>query len=257
VAVDLAEVSVRGLGSAAREARGLHQLVCILDARLADRLSLVRDADDAARPKLTVLIFVRAAEVTDGTGEPSADALAGRWRKSARKLPVRIVRSCRDAQFSTCSLRGRSCGGSGLIDPEDEGCGEGNSGQEGVSASVVSGVDASRVLETCEHVFDFVALTVEHAIIVVLEAVAGVRRDAGCDACRDSRASYGYHPSRHPHEARQRSRLRRGAAIYLPTWASCWLQRPGMRRTIPAPPRRWDGRRRAGRDAIPRTSAPR
>lgn len=72
--------------------------------------------------------------------------------------------------------------GSGLIDPEDEDCGEGDCGQEGVGASVVSGVDASPVLEACEHVLDPVALPVEDAIVVMLDAVAGMGRDAGCDA---------------------------------------------------------------------------
>lgn len=51
-----------------------------------------------------------------------------------------------------------------------------------MSTSIVSGVDASPVLEASEHVLDSVALAVEHAIIVVLDAVPGVRRDAWGDA---------------------------------------------------------------------------
>lgn len=77
--------------------------------------------------------------------------------------------------------------GSGLIDPEDEGGGEGDCGQEGVSASVVSGVDASPVLEAGEHVLDPVALPIEQRIIAVLDTVLGMRRDAGRDALADER----------------------------------------------------------------------
>jgi len=51
-----------------------------------------------------------------------------------------------------------------------------------MGASVVSGVDAAPVLEAGEHVLDPVALPVEDAIVVMLDAVAGMRRDAGCDA---------------------------------------------------------------------------
>jgi hypothetical protein len=51
-----------------------------------------------------------------------------------------------------------------------------------MGASVVPGVDTTPVLETCEHVLDPVALSIEHAVIVVLDAVAGVGRNAGRDA---------------------------------------------------------------------------
>jgi hypothetical protein len=71
--------------------------------------------------------------------------------------------------------------GSGLIDPEDECCCEGNCRQECVSASIISGVDAPPVLETSKGVLDLVALPVEDRIVAVLDAVLGV----GWDAWRD------------------------------------------------------------------------
>ncbi len=57
--------------------------------------------------------------------------------------------------------------GSGLIDPEDHGCSDADCREEGVGASVVSGGDASPVLELGEQVFDSVALAVD--ILVVEE----------------------------------------------------------------------------------------
>lgn len=54
-----------------------------------------------------------------------------------------------------------------------------------MSASVVSGVDASPVLEASEHVLDPVALAVECAIIIMLDAMLCMRRDAGRDALVD------------------------------------------------------------------------
>lgn len=77
--------------------------------------------------------------------------------------------------------------GSGLIDPEDEDCGEGDCGQEGVSASVVSRVDASPILEAGEHVLDPVALLIEQRIIAVLDTVLGMRWDARRDTLPDER----------------------------------------------------------------------
>tara|TARA_R100001224_G_scaffold51645_3_gene29995 strand:+ start:1090 stop:1275 length:186 start_codon:yes stop_codon:yes gene_type:complete len=52
-----------------------------------------------------------------------------------------------------------------LIEPEDDGCGDADGGDEGVGGSVVSGVDAAPVLEFAEHVLDPVALAVEHRIV--------------------------------------------------------------------------------------------
>ncbi|MBB4860575.1 hypothetical protein HNO88_003919 [Novosphingobium chloroacetimidivorans] len=62
-----------------------------------------------------------------------------------------------------------------LIDPEDEGCGEGDSWQEGVSTSIVAGVDAPSVLEADEQILNPVALSVEHAIVGMLGMVLGMR----------------------------------------------------------------------------------
>lgn len=43
-------------------------------------------------------------------------------------------------------------------------------------------MDASPVLEPGKHVLDPMSFAIEEAIIVVLDAVAGMRRDAGRDA---------------------------------------------------------------------------
>lgn len=75
--------------------------------------------------------------------------------------------------------------GSGLIDPEDECGGESDSGQEGVSAAVVSGMDSSPVLEAGEGVLDLVALAVENRIVVMLDAVFCMGRNARSDAALD------------------------------------------------------------------------
>jgi hypothetical protein len=52
-----------------------------------------------------------------------------------------------------------------LIDPEDDCCGDGDSGHECVGAAVVSGVDASPVFEPSEHDLDFVALLIENGVV--------------------------------------------------------------------------------------------
>jgi hypothetical protein len=67
-----------------------------------------------------------------------------------------------------------------LIEPEDEAGGECYCGQEGVSASVVSGVDAAPVLEAGEHVLDTMALAIKRAVVrneclaVIFEGMQGV-----------------------------------------------------------------------------------
>jgi hypothetical protein len=50
-----------------------------------------------------------------------------------------------------------------LIEPED-GC-DADVGDEGMRASVVSGVDAAPILERPEHDFDLVALAVKHGVV--------------------------------------------------------------------------------------------
>jgi hypothetical protein len=69
-----------------------------------------------------------------------------------------------------------------LIEPEDESRGEGDGGEEGVRASVVSGVDTPPVLEAGEEVFDFVPLAIEDRVVAVLDLVLGMGRDARGDA---------------------------------------------------------------------------
>lgn len=81
--------------------------------------------------------------------------------------------------------------GSGLIDPQDEGCSEGDRRQEGVSTSVVSGVDASPVFEACEHVLDPVALSVQDRIVAVLSTMLGMGWDAWRDTALDERLAEG------------------------------------------------------------------
>ena len=51
-----------------------------------------------------------------------------------------------------------------------------------MSASVVSCMDTSPVLEASEHVLDLVALAVEDRIVGVLGAMLGMGRDAGDNA---------------------------------------------------------------------------
>ena len=50
-------------------------------------------------------------------------------------------------------------------EPEDECCGDADCREVGVGATVVSGVDAPPIFEAPEHVFDFVALFVEHGVM--------------------------------------------------------------------------------------------
>jgi hypothetical protein len=52
-----------------------------------------------------------------------------------------------------------------LIDPEDDVCGDADGGHEGVGALVVTGCDASPVLDPAEHDLDFVALALEQGIV--------------------------------------------------------------------------------------------
>jgi hypothetical protein len=52
-----------------------------------------------------------------------------------------------------------------LIDPEDDGSSDADGGKEGMSASVITGMDAAPVFESAEHVLDLVALTVEGAVV--------------------------------------------------------------------------------------------
>jgi hypothetical protein len=58
-----------------------------------------------------------------------------------------------------------SKGQDSLIWPEDDGCGEADGGHEGVGASIVTRMDASRVHEFPEHVLDPVTLGVEHCVV--------------------------------------------------------------------------------------------
>src|SRR5690606_8013388 len=81
--------------------------------------------------------------------------------------------------------------GSGLIDPEDKDCGEGDCRQEGVSTSVVPGVYAPPIFEASEQVLDLVALAVEDRIVAVLDTMAGMGRDARGDAALDDRLAQG------------------------------------------------------------------
>lgn len=71
--------------------------------------------------------------------------------------------------------------GSGLIDPEDCDGGESDGGEEDVGTSIIASVDASPVLEACEHVFDAVALPEEDRVIGILYLAKRMRRDAGVD----------------------------------------------------------------------------
>jgi hypothetical protein len=91
----------------------------------------------------------------------------------------------------TVALEHRLSLGSGLIDPEDEDCGECYCREEGVCAPVVSGVDSAPVLEAREHVLDLVAFSVEDRIVGVLDAMLGMGRDAGSDAPSGERLAEG------------------------------------------------------------------
>ena len=56
-----------------------------------------------------------------------------------------------------------------MIDPEDDGCGDADGGQEGVGASVIACVDASPVFEPPKHDLDFVTLSVENGVMRKLD----------------------------------------------------------------------------------------
>ena len=60
-----------------------------------------------------------------------------------------------------------------MIEPEDDGCGDADSGHECVGASVVAGVDTAPVLEFSEHVFELVLLAVEHDIVRNMDLAIG------------------------------------------------------------------------------------
>ena len=55
-------------------------------------------------------------------------------------------------------------------------------GNEGVGAAVVTGVDASPVLELSERVLDPVALAVEYCVVSDRDLAVALWRDAGGDA---------------------------------------------------------------------------
>ena len=69
-----------------------------------------------------------------------------------------------------------------MIEPEDDGGGDRDSGHEGVGASIVAGVYAPPVLEPSEHVLDSVPLAIEFAVMVDGLLAIGSGRDAGRDA---------------------------------------------------------------------------
>ena len=52
-----------------------------------------------------------------------------------------------------------------MREPDDDSCGDADGGHEGVGAAVIAGMDAAPVLELAEHVFDLVALAIEHGIV--------------------------------------------------------------------------------------------
>ena len=66
-----------------------------------------------------------------------------------------------------------------MTEPEDDGCGDADGGEEGVGAPVVAGVDASPVLEAAEHDLDLVALAVEDGIVRDRDLAVAFGRDAG------------------------------------------------------------------------------
>ena len=69
-----------------------------------------------------------------------------------------------------------------MIEPEDDGGGDADGGHEGVGAAVVTGGDASPVLEAGKQVLDLLALAVEVFVVGVLNLAVGCRRDAWGDA---------------------------------------------------------------------------
>lgn len=99
--------------------------------------------------------------------------------------------------------------GSGLIDPEDDCCGDASCREEGMSESIVSGSDASPVLELCEQVLDPVALPVDGLVAGEGSLAAAALR--GCTArCPCRRGPGG---TRRCHSRDQRSGARRPAFV--------------------------------------------
>ena len=60
-----------------------------------------------------------------------------------------------------------------MIEPEDDGCSDADSGHECVCASVIASVDASPVLEFSEHVFDLVPLAIELLVMRDMDFAIG------------------------------------------------------------------------------------
>ena len=60
-----------------------------------------------------------------------------------------------------------------------------------MSTSIVSGVDAPPVFEARKHVLDPVALPVEGSIVAMLDAMLGMRWNAGRDAAFNERLAEG------------------------------------------------------------------
>jgi hypothetical protein len=58
-----------------------------------------------------------------------------------------------------------------------------------MGASVVAGCDTPPILELCEKILDFVALTIQNLIVVEGDFSASGRRDAGLDAFGDERTA--------------------------------------------------------------------
>lgn len=66
--------------------------------------------------------------------------------------------------------------------PEDDDCGDADSGHECVGAAVVACVDAPPVFKFAEHVLDLVTLAIEGRVVRDGHLSVGLRRDAGGDA---------------------------------------------------------------------------
>jgi hypothetical protein len=105
-------------------------------------------------------------------------AIGPRTRRAGRLAGLAARRNVVGCAFAFCRRLGL---GSGLIDPEDEGCSEFDGGEEDVCAAVVACVDASPVFESSEHVLDAVPLSIEHGIVGQAGLAFCVRRDAGHD----------------------------------------------------------------------------
>jgi len=54
---------------------------------------------------------------------------------------------------------------SGLVNPEEDGAGEEDGGEEGVGVSVVAHGDAPPVLKAAEHVLDAVSLAIQGSVV--------------------------------------------------------------------------------------------